>query len=118
MTYGDTLRARRLARGLSQDALAERGGFTQAEICAFETTKRIPRKSTRARIEAALGPPTPLDEALGVAGDLALRLREAHAYLDGLMVPPGTDLVARIRHLVRDAVEMSRGRPAPGGGAT
>jgi transcriptional regulator with XRE-family HTH domain len=51
---GATLRTLRRARGLSQQALAERAGVTQHHLCHIESGRNLPRLDTIVRIADAL----------------------------------------------------------------
>jgi transcriptional regulator with XRE-family HTH domain len=53
--FGERLRARRLAAGLSQEALAFSSGLHRTEISLLERGGRDPRLSTVVRLAAALG---------------------------------------------------------------
>ena len=51
------LRDRRLAAGVSQGELAERGGVGKATVARLETAAQSPRPDTIRRLAAALGCP-------------------------------------------------------------
>jgi DNA-binding XRE family transcriptional regulator len=59
-TLGQTIRAAREARGLTQADLAARAGVAQAYLCYLEQDQREPSLSIAARIARALD--IPLDE--------------------------------------------------------
>lgn len=50
-----SLKARRLALGLSQQRLAERAGMTQAQIANLEAMRGDPQVSTLAKLANVLG---------------------------------------------------------------
>lgn len=55
MRTASLLREARLAAGLSQVALAERSGTSQATLCAYERGQKSPSAATLERILAAVG---------------------------------------------------------------
>jgi transcriptional regulator with XRE-family HTH domain len=55
--FGKNLRRLRLARGLSQEALAHQAGFHPTEISRLERAVRDPRLSTIVKIAKALDVP-------------------------------------------------------------
>lgn len=53
--FGDRVRVRRQALGLSQEGLAERSGIARAYIGSLESGQRNPSLDTVARLSAGLG---------------------------------------------------------------
>lgn len=64
--FGETLRAARVAAGLSQEALAQAIGSDQATISQFERHKQRPRYEQAVALARHLG--APADEWLALAG--------------------------------------------------
>lgn len=52
---GDTIKAARVAAGISQNALAKRAGIAQATLSAIEAQTKSPNVDTVQRLAAALG---------------------------------------------------------------
>ena len=65
--FGEALRARRLAAGLTQRELAERAGVPQPNVSAYELGRREPNAETRRRLDSALQ--LPLRSRLRAARD-------------------------------------------------
>ena len=57
MTFGDTLKAYRIASGLTQDALANKIGTTKQAIWRYENSAREPNVRTARLLASALGVP-------------------------------------------------------------
>lgn len=57
MTFGDTLKAYRIASGLTQDALANKIGTTKQAIWRYENSEREPNVRTARLLASALGVP-------------------------------------------------------------
>lgn len=55
MDFGDNLRAERMAKGMTQAALAEKVGVSSAAIAQYELGTKSPSIATAERIAAALG---------------------------------------------------------------
>ncbi len=54
MTVGENIKKLRKEKGLTQKALADKLGCSQANLAQYETGKRIPKAETRRRIAKAL----------------------------------------------------------------
>jgi len=70
MAFGAVVREMRLARGLSQEALADLGGFDRTYPSLLERGLRMPTISTVVRLADALGVP-----AESLVADACERLR-------------------------------------------
>jgi transcriptional regulator with XRE-family HTH domain len=115
-TVGPLLRRLRLRAGLSQEALAERAGLSQAAIGALEQgLRRRPRPHTVSALAAALGlPPTERDALLAAAeheGGPITPGVAAPATPRSLPAPP-TALVGRDQD-VQAAVDLLRHETPP-----
>ncbi len=74
------LRARRVARGMTQRELALASGVPQPNVSAYESGRRRPSAETLERLDAALG--VPLPERVAAARDEVLAAAERRGLAD------------------------------------
>lgn len=113
MDIAQEIEAARVAAGLTQAALAERAGTSQATVSAYESGRKTPSASTFMRLLAACGVRLDVRPARSPVRSLPLRERERRGailaqvielaealparHAQQLKMPPLRDLVARPR---------------------
>lgn len=78
MDYGKRIKALRMERGFSQQALADAAGTAKGTIQQYEAGKRQPRLEQLGRIADALG--VPISDLLGVSGQDAAQMEKYEIY--------------------------------------